>query len=67
MLLELINNLQIIVHIPMMNVVIPANVLTFFAVLIPLVMFDVLEDFKVLNAMFPDSESDADINMKKYS
>ena len=65
-LVKMINNLQLIVHIPMLNVIIPANVITMFAILIPLVMFDMLEDLKLLDIYFPDSEQDADVHMRDY-
>ena len=43
-----------------MKIVIPSNVLTTMAILIPIVMFDVLERLKVMDMFFPDSERDAD-------
>jgi hypothetical protein len=42
-LLVVINPLQLILHLPIMSVIVPANVLSLFKILIPIVMFDVLE------------------------
>jgi len=67
LLLSMINNLQLIVHIPMINIVIPANVISMMSVIIPLVMFDILENLKVMDKIFPYSLEDADIHMREYS
>jgi len=40
-----INSLQMIVHLPMMQVILPANVAEFYGFLIPIAMFDVVEVF----------------------
>jgi hypothetical protein len=58
--LGMINNLQVIVHIPMLNVVIPANVMQIYKIILPLVMFDILEDMQILQQIFPESEADAE-------
>jgi hypothetical protein len=42
-LLGFINSLQLILHLPIMNIKIPANALSFFQIMIPIVLFDVLE------------------------
>jgi len=60
LVLGMINNLQIIVHIPMLNVVIPANVISINQIILPLVMFDILEDSLILNQFFSESEEDAE-------
>lgn len=41
--LSMINSLQILVHMPLMNIAFPANTMTYFGYLIPLIKFDVLE------------------------
>ena len=41
----MINSLQLVLHIPIMRIVLPGNLMTVFAVLIPIVMFDVLQEF----------------------
>ena len=40
-----INSLQMIVHLPMMHVILPANVKKVFGFIIPIVMFDIVEAF----------------------
>jgi hypothetical protein len=51
----------------MFNIVIPANVITMMSVIIPLVMFDILEQFGIMEKIFPSSNEDADIHMQEYS
>ena len=55
-LLAFINPLQLILHLPIMNVVVPTNVLSLFTVLIPIVMFDVLEGVEVIEDLFPTDD-----------
>ena len=43
-MVSMINSLQFIFHSPIMVVVHPANVMNFFNIMIPIVMFDVLSD-----------------------
>ena len=43
-MVSMINALQFIFHFPIMNIVFPANVMNFFNIMIPIVMFDVLSD-----------------------
>lgn len=43
LILGMINSLQLIVHLPLINVSTPANVMTVEGVLVPIVMFDLLE------------------------
>jgi len=45
LILGMINSLQLILHLPIMNTPIPANVMSMFTILIPVVMFDLLEEF----------------------
>jgi hypothetical protein len=40
----MINSLQIAIHLPIFNVVLPSNVILFFDKLIPIVMFDIIKD-----------------------
>ena len=39
----LVRSLQIIMHLPMLQIILPANVMTLFSVMIPTVSFDILE------------------------
>jgi hypothetical protein len=39
----MINSLQLIIHLPIMNVPVPANVMTLIRYLVPIVMFDILD------------------------
>lgn len=43
LLVGMINSLQLIIHLPMMNVPFPANAMTFVRCLVPIVMFEILE------------------------
>ena len=40
----MINSLQIAVHLPLLNVLLPSNVMFFFKKLLPIVMFDIVKD-----------------------
>ena len=40
----MINSLQIAIHLPMLNTVLPANVILFFDRMLPIVMFDIVKD-----------------------
>ena len=57
----MINSLQLILHLPIMNTPIPANVMTMFWILIPVVMFDLLEEYHIFESLFPDD----DLNKQK--
>ena len=53
-ILGMINSLQLIVHLPLFAVSVPANVMTMFEILVPIVMFDILDTddlFKVSDQM----------------
>lgn len=41
----MIRALQMVLHIPLMRIMLPANVLTFIEIMIPTVGFDILESF----------------------
>ena len=56
LLLGMINSLQIIFHLPILHVVMPGNVQTLFQIMVPVVMFDILENFELIQNLFPDSE-----------
>lgn len=43
MLLGMVNSLQLIIHLPIMNFPIPANAMTLIRYLVPIVMFDLLD------------------------
>lgn len=55
--LYMINELQLIFHLPLMHLNVPGNVLIVFSNLIQLVKYDILDHFKLLN--FRESVSDA--------
>ena len=57
LILGMINSLQLILHLPIMNIVIPANVMTMFTILIPVVMFDITEELDLLSRFFPENTS----------
>jgi hypothetical protein len=53
-ILGMINSLQLIVHLPMMAVSVPANVMMIEGILIPIVMFDIFESddlFKIADSI----------------
>jgi len=54
----MINSLQLIFHLPIMSIIAPANIITMFQILIPVVMFDVMESMDFFGDMFPNSEED---------
>ena len=52
LLVGFINAMQLIVHLPIFNVAFPANVMTFFRYLIPIVMFDIMQHLDVITGIF---------------
>ena len=46
-LLTMVNNLQLVLHMPILSNVIPANAMSFLSAIIPVVMFDVLEEYRI--------------------
>jgi len=42
-LIAMIRSMQMVLHFPIMNIVMPSNIMTTFQILIPIVMFDILE------------------------
>ena len=42
-ILRVVRNLQIIIHLPLFNIIIPGNVSKVFKILIPIVTFDLLD------------------------
>ena len=47
-----INSLQLIIHIILVPVVFPANTVTLFSYLIPVIQFDFLEQFEIPHVFF---------------
>ena len=43
-MIGMLNALQLVIHLPLMKVNIPSNVGFFFRLILPIVMFDLLED-----------------------
>ena len=42
-MIQWINSLQMIIHLPMLKIIVPANVSEFFSLILPIVMFDIIE------------------------
>jgi len=57
LLLGLINGLQLVFHLPIMNIIVPGNVSMFFEIMIPIVMFDLLSTIGFMTEWFPLSKS----------
>ena len=47
--LTMINSLQMIVHLPILRIILPGNVMMFMQIILPIVMFDVIEPFERFN------------------
>ena len=45
--MKMMNHLQIIMHIPAMDVNVPGNAMKFFSTMMPIVTFDLLEEFQI--------------------
>ena len=60
-MVSLINALQFIFHLPIMSVIFPANLLSYFTFMIPLVMFDVLDDIPLFESFFVAKDNGSDI------
>ena len=59
---KMINSLQLIIHLPMMAIVVPANVQTFFQAIVPIVCFDILSDFGIFEMALEFDEDQQDHN-----
>jgi len=44
-----------------MAIIVPANALTMFKILIPIVMFDILENVEFIDNMFDSNEEDSNV------
>jgi hypothetical protein len=53
----MINAMQFIFHLPIMSIIFPANVMSFFSLMIPLVMFDILSDIPELEQYFESNDN----------
>jgi hypothetical protein len=58
-LLAFINSLQLILHLPIMNLKIPANALSFFQIVLPIVLFDILENIEYIENIFGQQNEDS--------
>jgi hypothetical protein len=67
MVIKTISSLQIFAHIPILNIVLPANVISMFQILIPVVTFDILEPLGIFKSIYPNSEDDAERFMEDLS
>ena len=52
MMLAFLNALQMVIHLPMINVLVPSNVSLFNQLIIPIVMFDILDPEYTSKLMF---------------
>jgi len=57
-MITMINSLQLIFHLPIMSIITPGNVMVMFQIMIPIVMFDIMESIPLFGNLFPDSEED---------
>ena len=53
-LLQMIGIIQIALHLPLLNIRFPANALTFFSILLPIVNYDLLDDNDWYNDLITD-------------
>ena len=51
-IIAMIQSLQIIIHFPIFNIRFPASIMTFYEILLPFVMFDILQSFETSEKMF---------------
>jgi hypothetical protein len=58
-LLAYINSLQLILHLPIMNLKIPASALSFFQIVLPIVLFDILENVEYIENIFGQQNKDS--------
>lgn len=65
LLVSWINSLQILIHLPMLYIIIPANVSQFFGVIIPIVTFDVLDpEYTTMLVLDFDEDRQEELNIK---
>ena len=48
-LVSVVDQLQLIIHLPILNIEIPANGMEFFSLAVPIVTYDVLENIELYN------------------
>ena len=53
---SMVNALQFILNLPLMSMIFPANVMTFMKTMIPIVMFDFLNDIPEVANLFGNDE-----------
>ena len=51
-IISMIQTLQIIIHFPIQNISFPATIMKFYEILIPFVMFDILDSSETINEEF---------------
>ena len=61
-MLIMVNALQLTLHLPIMSTVAPANVIAMWNIIIPVVMFDIIEKIPWIQEIFPDSENEMEEN-----
>jgi hypothetical protein len=57
---QMVRSLQIVLHFALFQIKCPANVMTLFKILIPVVMFDILEAFEPLGKVFSFDDKEQD-------
>ena len=55
-LLSFINSLQMLIHLPLLNIIMPANVSSFMQLLVPVVQFDILDSSWTTELIFEFDE-----------
>lgn len=51
-ILSMITSLQIVIHLPFLNLIMPGNVSLFFRTIIPIMLYDVIDEFKLMDPWF---------------
>ena len=49
LMVSIIDQLQIIIHLPILNILVPANAMQFFSTAVPIVTYDILENYDLYN------------------
>ena len=52
-MIGMLNSLQLIIHLPLLSMIFPSNVSFFFRLILPIVMFDLLENNNPISKWFP--------------
>ena len=52
-MIGMLNSLQLVIHLPMLSIIFPTNTCFFFRLILPIVMFDLLENNNPISQLFP--------------